>query len=523
MLPMLPGLAFAASVSRSCPSSGISWSKCPVSYPSSVDCGFFDAPIDYSNPGAGTIRLGLARLKTNGTARLGNLVFNPGGPGGAASIDVAKQVTQAIPLGVVGIASQVVRERYNIVGFDPRGTGLSTPIECDPAIYNERIDQFDYSEAAYEKLVDHNKRFGDSCARKSGKLINFMDTGTIAKDYELLRLVTTPPICFLRVLESYSNTWAGQALGDAKLNFLGVSYGSMIGSQYAELYPDTVGRMVLDACDDHSGSQVQVVMGEVSTYENVLNSFFKWCADTPECALHGLGHELPSQFDAFIDAANARAIPAPECVKSGGCRGNVTGLELLANMQGQLVPQNRSVPQSTTSWADVSIAIAQAMNGSAPAQLSDVVLPANTTTFIEFTDYAVLCQDWAHDIPTAAALKALVLTVQALAPHTRGVSQSFRAQAGCIGWPTALTNPPRLFDVANIGKAPPVLLLQSYVDGEASIAWAVGLRRQMPTARIVFRAGSGHGSYGLGGETSKVADKFFVEGSLPEDGTVYES
>src|SRR3569833_3372535 len=188
MLPMLPGLAFAASVSRSCPSSGISWSKCPGSYPSSVDCGFFDAPIDYSTPGAGTIRLGLARLKTNGTARLGNLVFTPGGPGGAASIDVAKQVTQAIPLGVVGIASQVVRERYNIVGFDPRGTGLSTPIECDPAIYNERIDQFDYSEAAYEKLVDHNKknnqfdynkttykklvdhnkRFGDSCARKSG-------------------------------------------------------------------------------------------------------------------------------------------------------------------------------------------------------------------------------------------------------------------------------------------------------------------------------------------------------------------
>ena len=121
--------------------------------------------------------------------------------------------------------------------------------------------------------------------------------------------------------------------------FFGVSYGSQLGSQYAELFPEHVGRMVLDGVLDHSQNQVTSLMDEVISLESTVSQFFKWCNTTSDCAFYH--HDLPAIFDNLVDEANANPIPAPGCLTPAeaaakgttACRSDVTGYELISNTQ----------------------------------------------------------------------------------------------------------------------------------------------------------------------------------------------
>jgi pimeloyl-ACP methyl ester carboxylesterase len=193
---------------------------------------------------------------------------------------------------------------FDLIGMDPRGIGGSTPIKCDPGIWNERISYFPTKEAEYRAMISHNKRLGESCLNLTGPLLGLMDTVSVARDMEAVLT----------------------ALDDGPLNFLGISYASQLGTQYAELYPDSFRTMTLDGNLDHSQSEVANAVIEASIYELVFTRFAKWCSETSSCPLHG--QDVLAEFGKLVAEASANPIPATGCVtgpSAGQCEANITG------------------------------------------------------------------------------------------------------------------------------------------------------------------------------------------------------
>ncbi|TPX09099.1 uncharacterized protein E0L32_001638 [Thyridium curvatum] len=478
-------------------SSAIEWIPCPSDVPKPVECGQIAVPMDYRLRSGPTINLAVYRLKANGTDRLGSLFLNPGGPGGSGTRPIALQAQREQKGIRDAVVSYEVRQRYDLIGPDPRGIGLSTPIQCDPATQQNRTNYYVSDEAGFQELVRRNKEFGESCANLSGPALGFVDTISVVQDLDLIR----------------------RALGEKKFDYLGFSYGTQIGAQYAERFPEHTGRMVLDGALDHSGDSHTMFLTEAVTYESTLNQFFDWCNTTSECAFHG--RDLPTIFDDLVDRAEREPLPAPECKAdpTKGCRADVTSYDILRNVQPLLTRVNATA-SSAQSWAMLSQILKLAVDDNNGTALAASVPTAKTDFF--FSERAVECQDWPR-ADSAGFLARRIIAARALAPHTRGVSQSFEIEAGCAGWPAKMTNPPARLDVKKTKKASPMLVVNAFHDPETSIAWALGLREQLPTSVSLFRDGSGHTSYGLFGETSKAIDKFLLEGKTPKDGVVYDS
>ncbi|PHH65756.1 hypothetical protein CDD81_1483 [Ophiocordyceps australis] len=455
----------------------------------------YNAPKDAQN----CITLGMVRIKSNNSQPLGNLIVNPGGPGYSPVSAFVLQQQDAL-------VSENLIKHYNIIAPDPRGVGLSNPVQCNASLYNQRVPSYIANAQDFDNLVAHNQALGESCTQMTGPAINFLDTVSVAKDLDQIR----------------------QALGDEKLDFLGVSYGTFLGSQYAELFPQRVGRMVLDGILGHSQSDADAMLTEATTFEAMFNSFARLCYTAPECAFYQ--QDLPSIFDQMVDEANEQPIPAPGCLvpadaatrneNSQACRSDVTGYELISSTQGLM--------SSLIPWPAISQALKEAYEGNATLLSSTLVtsnVPPIDQDYNPFAHIAISCQDWVRGTgPRAAAdLMAKLIAARALAPHTRGVTEMLNIQTSCLGWPAPLVNPQRLFNQKQLAQAPPILLVNAFQDPSTSIAWALGVREQMPTAVSIFRSGYGHISYWHYGDTQKAIDGFLLDGEMPADLAIFES
>lgn len=463
-------------------------------FPAGVECGSLTAPIDYAHPNEGSFNLAIFRLKakTNGTKSLGSLFYNTGGPGGAASswFEAMKKGGQ--------IWSDKMLASYDLVGVDPRGMGYSNPIQCDPDIFNAKPQLLDAgSDAGFARTLAFNKAFGNSCLKKTGKLVQFMDAVSTAKDFELVR----------------------QALGSGadKFHYYGMSYGTVLGQTYAELYPNRVGRMVLDGAVDRRSTGIDTVMTEAITYQATVEKFFEWCETDESCAFHGQDvRGIYANLTATGNVIPANCTTAP-------CKSEVTGEDIIANMQPVLVTQDPLPVLGLPGRVYLSELLAQAVQGNA-TMLSTRLARANSSyDTARYAYYAVACQDYGTPLHTAGDVRR-VLNVGASLTLNKGVCEFLDIAITCIGWPTPLTNPPgRALDAARIAQVPPVLIVNAFFDPETSAAWAAGLREQIPNAVSLWRNGTGHTSYFLLGDTSKAIDTFLIDGELPADETVLRS
>jgi pimeloyl-ACP methyl ester carboxylesterase len=468
----------------------ITWSNCTHSTATGVQCGTISVPLDYADPNGSTVQLGMVRLLTNSSKRLGTLVYNPGGPGDEAS-NYMFGVEQGLPN-----FSPALLEAYDIVGVDPRGVGLSKAIQCDPAIYNERVSFFPKTTADFESLLNYNERLGKSCADLSGPLLYHLDTINVVKDMELVRL----------------------ELDDgAKLNFLGRSYGSQIGVTYAELYPENINRMALDGIVDHTQSETTTLNDEATAYEDTLNTFFSWCNSTATCALQG--QDVASIYDQIVESASKTPIAAPGCTSTGdnACRSDVTEEEIRINIQGYLLFQNATA--NFVGWDTLSLAILQAAQGN--ATLLSTPLATSSTSW-QHPTLAIGCQDWLHASSHLSDLLYKQSLTAITAPHTKGATQSYWYQTACLNWPAPVTNPQR--PLANtVAKAPPILLVNAQHDPSTSFVWASGIQSAVPGSVLLTRVGAGHTNYQLMGEAAMAIDRFLIEGVMPEQNTFVDS
>jgi pimeloyl-ACP methyl ester carboxylesterase len=292
-------------------------------------CGRTEVPISYDEPKGATLPLFLVKVVMAGqTDRIGSLVVNPGGPG-ASGADAAIGMALSLPVEVMS--------RFDIVGFDPRGVGLSTPVECISDDMKERLvasEPRPTTEAQLDDAFTLTKQVADGCAKEYGDALGTFNTVDTARDLEQLR----------------------QSLGDDKLTYLGYSYGTTLGSTYAELFPDKTRALVLDGAVDPDTDQKTDAEESAKAFEAGFDAFAANCVGLIAGCPVGAN---PRQFVTDLLAQAAQApIPSSE---SGETRQATPGVVMTA-VQAALY--------DTASWPQLAQGLAAAQKGDAKALFS---------------------------------------------------------------------------------------------------------------------------------------------------------
>ena len=440
----------------------VTWTACPT--PTAARCGTLQVPVDWSKPRGAQTTVALARRPAGDPAhRVGTLFFNAGGPGDGAAYYVvdAEQVFSATLLA-----------RFDIVGLDPRATGYNSPIRCDGMqSLTPTTTLFPRSAREFEALRRHNRELGLGCLRETGALAAHIDTVSVARDHEALRI----------------------ALGVDQVSWLGLSYGTQVAANYAELYPRRARAMVLDSALEHSLPEVVQVADEVISVEDSFNRFARWCDTAPTCALRG--QDVGAVFDRLVADADKHPIPVAGALRP------VTGEDIRMKVPEMLTFKEPSIHGPDLSWAGLSRALARAVEGDAA---SFMLAPAGVD-LSELSFLAIGCMEYVPQIHTYAQMRQRIQMGRQLAPHLQGASYTWWVNA-CIGWPIPVANPPRLLNVTGV----PTLIVHSVHDPSDPYKWAHSLAAQIKGSDILTRTGDGHTSYHSSPCARAAADQYLI-------------
>ena len=441
----------------------IDWESCGHGF----FCGTILVPLDYADPDGTAITLMVAKRPATGDKRIGSLIINPGGPGGSG-------------VGYVGNFNAVGLENYDIVGWDPRGVGRSTPVTCFGKDDLDHYFSMDSSPDNAEELqarIDEQIAFGRSCLDRSGALLEHISTTETVRDLDLLR----------------------QLVGDSKINYFGSSYGTRIGALYAELFPQRVGRMVLDgAVDVNSTSKISQVDG----FERALDHFASWCADA-QCRLGSQRDDVLSLIKNFLDQLDQQ----PLAVSGGRTLSQQQAVEaVFYSMYG-----------GTASWPVLRDALAAAMfddDGSGMLQLADASDRRDRDGSYGQLNYAfpaIRCLD-SQDNSVRAAEKRLAQDSRS-APILGPLNGP---ELVCPLWP--VKSAPKQPKVDGTG-APPIVVIGTTGDPATPYEYAESMARQLRSGVLVTFNGEGHLAYGQSECVKGIVDAYLVRDQLPRDGT----
>ncbi|MEU1736061.1 alpha/beta hydrolase [Streptosporangium sp. NPDC020145] len=430
-----------------------------------AECGALAVPVDWEKPDGPRISLNMTRRKATGQ-RVGTLFYNPGGPGAGAAYLVRNWSQYYF--------SEELRERFDIVGIDPRGVAGSGQIQCGKAVHDPAVTQFPETRWEYDRLVAHNRAVGVSC----GPLIGHVDTGSVARDFDAVRA----------------------ALGEEQISYLGRSYGSMLGTEYARRFPDRVRAMALDGIVDHGMSSRQMVRDAATAVEDGFDRFGEWCERTEECELHG--RSVPQVWDALMRKAEKTPIPV-----TGGRPLTAEELRYAAYVMLTLAPEFNG---------DLARGIVQAEQGDAEI-LGQMRTEALDNSAMTSAYRAVLCQDIDPGTNGFSQLRAWARDAARRAPHMRGTSEFWDMTTGCLGWPVQPSNPQR---PVRITQVPPVLLVGNTHDPATPLVWAKSLARGIKGSQVLTYDGDGHTAYLRNACATGSVDRYLISGTLPVPGTV---
>ncbi|ADJ49365.1 peptidase/hydrolase [Amycolatopsis mediterranei S699] len=441
----------------------VDWQPCADA--PGVDCAAVTVPVDWAHPDHGTTSVALARRKaTDPQARIGSVLMDPGGPGGSGT----EQVKTGWSL------SPEITRRFDTVGFDPRGVGASTPISCGLEELIADHPRMPRNQAEFEQLAEYNRKLGESCNRLSGPLGQFGDTKSVARDMDAIRV----------------------ALGEPKLTYYGVSYGTLMGQQYAELFPDKIRALVLDSNMDHSQSTAaEFLISETRSVQAEFGEFVAWCNRTPSCALHG--RDVSKLTRDLQDKAARGELKDPQSEEV------IEPLDLASIFQGNFY---------TPSWGRLANVLKSLADGTAPAASARLrgEIPIN------YVFQSVFCDDWRMPVHNFAELETYRRVAAAFAPDVKVNSLGWRAVTGCIGWPNHTSNPQHPLQVHG---APPLLVLSSRYDPATPYAWSQAVARQTGNTLLTYD-GWGHGAYFKNSAcVTKATDDYLITGKLPAPGT----
>lgn len=443
--------AVRASAAAHHPADALSWQPCADA--ASFDCATFQVPIDWHHPTGGSVNLAVVRRRASDPARrVGSLVVNPGGPGGSG-LEYVKQGSDAF--------SPELLAHFDLVSWDPRGVGQSHAVQCDQQLLENPVSLFPTTQAELTALVTYNERLRESCRADTGPLYDHLDSESNARDLDMLRAV----------------------LGDDKLTFYSMSYGTLIGEQYAELFAERIRAMALDSNEDHSVGELAWVTRLSRAQEQSYDQFADWCGRTTSCALY------PRDARSVLDQLYARAQQGTISVP--GFPENVITPELLIDfIRGEL--------RGIAKWPDLAQNLLAVLNEPAAtaAGHSSVTVHAETETAAtsqEATKTAIFCEDHQWGASSLADLQTLRQAMARVAPHTHMSTTGFKDVTECLGWPHPVANPQHPLVVHG---APPILLVNSRYDVATPYPGAVRAVEQIgPSAILLTYDGTSHVDY----------------------------
>ena len=440
------------------------------------DCGRTDVPIDYDDPTGDTLPLFLIRATLGEQPdRIGSLLVNPGGPGGSGA-DFAIGQALTMPEGVL--------ESFQLVGFDPRGVGLSTPVECIPPdlkaemfATEPRPTTAEDIDAAFE-LAD---RIATGCEEEYGEALGIFNTVDTARDMDRLR----------------------EALGDEKLNYLGYSYGTTLGSTYAELFPDEVGAMVLDGAVDPDADPVADAEGQAAGFEGAFDAFASGCRSfRAGCPM---GKDPRAFLEKLLDEAEAKPIPTDEA----GDDREATAGDVFTAVVAALYDQD--------AWPQLSQALVAARKGDAAGvfTLADSYtgrLDDGAYSNLFDANYAINCADTAEEDQVAEEdIRALVAEWSEEYPLFGPSSAT--ALYNCNVWDAQRTPLPE----RDAEGSPPILVIGTEGDPATPLAGAVDMAEDLDNGVLLTWQGEGHTAYPKTDCVNRVVHDYLLRDEAPVD------
>ncbi|WP_158884538.1 alpha/beta hydrolase [Amycolatopsis anabasis] len=442
---------------------GVPWHPCEDN--AKVECAVVPVPIDWAKPDGPKIDLAVARRPAADPAhRAGSLVYAPAGPGSSGVDAVANDQI----FGLLFPPEQAAR--FDVVSFDPRGVRRSHPVLCDEKALGELNHPAPRNAAEFDRLLAAQAALGRSCRDRTGPLIDHLDSNVQARDLDALRA----------------------ALGEQTLNIYALSYGTVLGQMYAELFPGRIRTLVLDANVDHSASTERTDVTGSRAAQESFDVFVRWCAASAACSLRG--KDVKAIVADLYAKADAGELTDPDDPAVRLDRGSLA--------------QKILEPLGNADVAGVARRIA-ALAGPRPAARAGAGGPAPNALPIY-----LFCADHRNDIDSYRDLQRVRARSAAVAPDVKtgwhGVPQL------CANPPFRTTNPPHRLHVRG---APPILVTNSRYDDSTPHAGAVRVAEQIGNAALVTYDGLGHGAAPRGRCMRDVVSAYLIDRRVPAAGT----
>ncbi|MGW5865772.1 alpha/beta hydrolase [Streptomyces sp. NPDC055239] len=468
----------------------------PVPKDKSIQCGKITVPLDYRKPKGDTVKVAMVRIKSSGKPR-GSLLLNFGGPGGA---------------GVSGLLSaqkefEYLGKGYDVVSFDPRGVGESSPVSCGDAGADEQGMDEDSDDPG--AVLDRMRKISEACEKKSGPILPHIGTVDVSRDMDVMR----------------------QALGDKKLNYLGFSYGTRLGAVYTAQFPKKVGRMVLDGVDTLTEDVAEQALVSAEGRQTALDNFTKWCTRNAGCVLGADSRaaresmaELIKGLDSYpLQSSDGAEFTGQDVVdvlgqalysrQSWPALSQALGALLadgdpraLLRMGGALAEQAPQVPKIPQVPQAPHVPQAPLSPGDIPADNMAAAL------------MAVNCQD-DPDRPDEDSIEKEVAKLQEEFESTSAIfgKSMLMPVLFCFGRPAG-TDYIRE-DVRDV-KSPDFLLVGTRGDPATPYRWTEETAKRLGSSAVVLdNRGDGHTGYSGSKCVRDKVDGFLLYGEMPKDGS----
>ena len=453
------------------------WEQC-----GELDCATIQVPVNWDEPHGDTTGLALNRHQAaGGGERIGSLLINPGGPGGSG-LDFTPSFVMT--------AGADLLDSYDIIGFDPRGVGRSTPVQCGTS---EQIDNFYIPDLIMTTQADIDaagevaRAFAENCRVETGAIAEHVDTVSAARDMDVIRA----------------------AVGDEQLHFLGFSYGTQLGATYAQVFPDNVGRMVLDGAVDFLIPSADRSAGQAEGFENAFTNFLRWCSASGDCPLAGDVAAQKAQVRQLMEHSLADPLPT-------GADWSLNGNLFVYGVVVTLYDEN--------SWPVLKAALEEVVDQSTGAimyELANFYLGRDGASG-EYMDNstwaftAIRCLDIEPEEPTTVAELDEFTAEMKHASPTFG--WWFASGVGCEGWPwTANEHITDLERAATVSDR--LLVVGTTQDPATPLEWSESLAERLGATMLTYD-GEGHTAYGRSNQcVIDAVDGFLVGAQVPGAGT----
>jgi pimeloyl-ACP methyl ester carboxylesterase len=458
----------------------LDWANCYGDF----ECTDLRVPIDYADLTVGTFKIAVLRYKAQDPKnRIGSLIVNPGGPGGSG-VDYAYNAEYVFDPDVL--------DRYDIVGFDPRGVNRSAPIECltdEETDANYASDAKPDTEAELEQALADSKDFIDKCESANEYLTHY-STAAAARDMDILRA----------------------ALGDKKLNYFGKSYGTYLGTLYAQFFPDKVGRMILDGALDPNISILEQNISQAVGFDQALDAFLADCAKQDDCPLPANKQAATLKIITLFETAVLNPLPRKTKVEND---------ERTATESLIVLGTASALYDDVDGWPKLRTAFREGQQGYGD-------------TFLDLADqYTGRSSDGSYmsnELDSGAIIDCLDWPDTRSVEKTKADAKRFTDAAPVFGPYLAYTNisckyltPPtkdkltRSTNKITSIKTAPVIVIGTTRDPATPYEWSVGLHQIFKNSKLISLDADGHTGQGRGSAcVDNAVDAYLLQDKIPK-------